>query len=238
MRIQMIAHDVTENATTARISEVAPFVVQSGTYIVTQEGENTTSTVVIKTRTFAVVHVGLAHEYGGAQQWYYFERKPNAPIRRLTASQLSTRRRQQVLEAYRAGKAPSWAKQPFVEKPVKPSKAEKPIRYKAVAVRKDGTFCSIYDGMAYVIGKTLRQKVQADPNGDYYVYRSAEKAETADVPYDSDYRDLPRAILKCEVWGRCEWYGETAWDDQLLKIVPTENTKEAWTYLKPIAVVE
>ena len=124
MRIQMIDPHVTENATTAKMSEIAPYVVQSGTYIVAQEGENmrrnwgcvkTTATVVIKTRTFAVVHVGLVHKYGGDQEWYYFERKPDSPIRSLTASQLSPRRRQQVLEAYRDGKAPSWAKQPFEE---------------------------------------------------------------------------------------------------------------------------
>ena len=236
MRIQMTEQNVTDTATTAKLSEVAPYVPPSGSYIVAQEGENTTTTIIVKTRTFVVIHVGLTHRYTREQQWYYFERKPDGKIRRLTASQLSPQRRNQVLDAYWAGKSPDWAKQPFVEKPATPGKPERKIRYKAVAVLPDETFCSIYDdSVEYVLGKTYRQKGQPDHNGGYYVYRSAEKARDAAVPNNSDNRNLPRAVLKCKVWGRCELYGETEWDGDTE--TPTENTKEAWTYLKPLEVV-
>ena len=249
MRIRMIDHDVSDNATTAKLTEVAPFVVPDGSHIIAQAGENvrrswgcvkTTSTLVIKTRTFAVVHVGLAHKYGGGQQWHYFQRKVGEPIQKLTAAKLSPRRRKQILKAYREGKAPSWAKQPFVEKPKKNGKPERHTRYKKVAICNGGELRSIYDGSAYDIGKTRREAVQADHNGGFYVYQSPEAADRATAfPSDSVFDELSETvILKCEVWGRCEYYGEMVWDEDTFKEVPTENTKEAWTYLKPIEVVQ
>ena len=121
MRIKMIAPQISNHATTANLSEIAPAI--NETTLLLQNGENdrrswgcvkVTSTVVLKTRTFAVIHVGVAHKYHGGQQWYYFEQKSGEPLKRLTARQLSTRRRNQVLDAHRSGKAPNWAKTPFV----------------------------------------------------------------------------------------------------------------------------
>lgn len=243
MRIRMIDPTYSDNATTARMSEIAPEVSDDGTHITAQEGENmrrswgcvkTTSTVVIKTRTFCVVHVGVAHKYGGGQQWYYFERKPDAPIRRLTASKLSARRRKQVLEAFNTGKAPRWAKKPFVETRKKAEPPKRYIRYKAVAVV-DGEYRSIFDDSVYEIGKTRREKVQADHNGGFYVYSRPEYAKNAEVPTKSVNYDAPRAILKCEVWGNHEFYGERIYDPELNKHYYESDSKQAWTYLRPVA---
>ena len=120
MRIKRIAPQISDHATTANMSEIAPAI--NDTTLLLQEGENNrrswgcvkvTSTVVLKTRTFVVVHVGVCHKYRGGQQWYYFEQKPGQPLKRLTARQLSTRRRHQVMDAYIKGHAPSWAKSPL-----------------------------------------------------------------------------------------------------------------------------
>ena len=258
MRIRMDAPHISLSATTANLSEVAPII--EGNTLILQDGENTrrswgcvrvTSTLVLRTRTFAVVHVGVCHKHKGGQQWYYYEQPQGGSLKRVTARQLSTRRRKQVLDAIREGHAPDWAKQPFVELPSPRKETQRHIRYKAVAVV-DGEFRSIYDGSEYALNKTRRQKVEPDHNGGFYVYRSIEMADKADVPSDSENVDAPRAILKCEVWGRCEVYGvdlvyvhadevgdaevvHERWDG--MKGIVNPARKEAWTYCRPVAVV-
>ena len=268
MRIKMIAPRISDNATSANVSEIAP-VIHASTLLL-QEGENNrrswgcvkvTSTIVVKTRTFAAIHIGVCHKHRGGQQWYYYEKPNGKAIRRLTARQLSTRRRNQVLDAFRDGNAPDWADIPFVENPKTNGKPERHIRYKKVAYCDGGELRSIYDGSAYVIGKTRRQAVQSDHGGGFYVYRSPEvAAEQTAFPADSVFDELSETrILKCEVWGRHETYAKTRWvlesdfetydefEDHVIlarrdwcgkvKVAKASEIKEAWTYCKPLEVV-
>ena len=282
MRIRTDAPHIPLTATTASQSQVAPIIKNENNLLILQNGENVrrswgcvkvTSTLVVRTRTFVVVHVGVCHKYGGGQQWYYFEQPAGESLQRRTAPQLSKRRKQQVVDALNAGKAPEWAKAPFSGisfLPIDPDlpkedwtyqyvladkdkkKPQRYIRYKAVAVV-DGEFRSIYDGSEYALNKTRRQKVEPDHNGGFYVYRSAEMAGKVNVPSDSVNVDAPRAILKCEVWGRCEIYGgdlvyvdadevgdaevvHERWDGT--KGIVNPKRKEAWTYCRPVAIIK
>lgn len=103
---------------------------------------------------------------------------------------------------------------------------QKSIKYKKVAIDPDGDLVSVYDGTVYEIGKTLRQACRPDHNGGWYVYETAKDADTAKFPNDSRHLDLflsgDTALLRCEVWGRCESYA---------------SGESAWTYCKPIDVV-
>lgn len=170
-------------------------------------------------------------------------------------------RRNQVLEAYKNGNAPDWAKTPFVENPKTNGKPERHIRYKKVALCEGGDLRSIYDGSAYEIGRTRREAVQAEHGGGFYVYRSPEvAAEQTAFPADSVFDELSTTcILKCEVWGRTETYANGRWvlesdfeaydefEDHVIlarrdwcgevKVAKASEIKEAWTYLKPLEVV-
>lgn len=215
-----------------RSSDIAPEIAEDAKSISVYDGEGlhrswgrafVSSYEVLKTRTFAMVLVGYKHKHGGGQGWYYFERTPDG-ITRRTASQLSTRRRRQVLNTYeQLPSFLSWANRPIesVEKP----KREKPVRrvrFKQVALDTDGTLRSIFDGTEYVIGKTLREASKPEHGGGFYVYDSAEQAEQAVFPRKSRFADLPRTIVQCEVWGRMNVYG---------------NGKQSWTYCKPVEVI-
>ena len=213
-----------------RSSDIAPAVSDDGNAIEIYDGVGLSrgwgrafcsSYTILHTRTFVVVLVGYKHKHNGGQGWYYFE-KNNAVIVRRTANQLSIRRRRQVLEAYDR-LAPSWAKRPFesIQKP-KPSALPRHERFKQVAMDADGTFRSVFDGTEYTLGKTKREAVKPEHRGGFYVYPSPEAASNAEFPNASRFADLPRVLLKCEVWGNSNSYG---------------NGKESFSYLKPLAIV-
>ena len=214
-----------------RSSDVAPAVSDDGKAIEVYDGEGVSrswgrafcaSYTLTHTRTFVVVLVGYKHKHNGGQGYYYFERQKDGSLHRRTASQLSTRRRKQVMDAYDR-LAPSWSKRPFdsVEKP-KRSPAVKQERFKQVAQDVDGALRSIYDGTEYELGKTKREAAKPDHGGGFYVYRSPEEAQAADFPRGSRFKDLPRVILKVQTWGKNHVYG---------------NNKESWSYCKPLTVV-
>ena len=244
MRIQMIDPQIADNATTARISEIAPAI--SETTLLLQEGENNrrswgcvkvTSTVVARTRTFCAVHVGVTHKYRGGQQWYYFEQPAGEPLQRVTANKLSTRRRKQVLEAIREGNAPNWAKRPFTD-PKPHKKPERHTRYKAVCRGADGSLRSLFDNSEYKIGKTRVQAAKPDHNGGFYVRRTPELALNAPLPNSAVNKDTPRIVLKCEVWGKCVVPdADMEFDDTSMQYFPRFDAKEAWTYCKVVEVV-
>ena len=250
MKIRTIAPQIPDNATTARISEIAPVLDTAQNLVLVQEGENNrrswgcvkvTSTVVVRTRTFLAVHVGVVHKYRGGQQWYFYQQPAGAGgnLTRITAAKLTPRRRRQVLEAIEKGKAPGWAKQPFTD-PKPRTSLEKHTRYKAVCIGEDGSLRSLYDDSEYVIGKTRQEAAIADHCGGFYVYVSADAARNAEIPSRSANSDATRVVLKVEVWGRCVKYGSDYLHDPSLghdSPNPNPKQKQAWTYIKPLEVV-
>ena len=245
MRLKMIVPQISDNATTANMTTTAPIL--TGNLLEVQDGENArrrwgcvkvTSTVVVRTRTFTAIHVGVAHKHGGSQGWYYFEQPAGETPKRRTAAQLSSRRRRQVLDAYDAGHAPSWAKLPFSRQPRKSAKPVRRTRYKKVA-RVEGKLVSVYDGSEYTLGKTRRERVEANHGGGFYVYRTPElAAERTAFPDDSIHANAETLVLECEVWGRNEFYGEKEFDDVTMTYFYASDAKEAWTYCRPVSIVE
>jgi hypothetical protein len=133
--------------------------------------------------------------------------------------------------------------------PRTPRPVEVHTRYKIVQVDagEEGrapSYHSLYDpAHTYDLGKTYRQAAKAHHGGGWYV-RALEWHETRwnerDLPYmhtttltaaflagDIHPQGRPPvgtyALLRCEVWGRCVEYA---------------NGKEAWTYCKPVEVVD
>lgn len=248
MRVKKVELQISDNATTANLSEVCPILDSEKNLILIQEGDNNrrswgcvsvTSTIVLKTRTFLVVHVGVSHKYRGGQGWYYYEHHPGKKLERLTASQLSNRRRKQVIDNLHH--APSWAKTPFESVKKERKKPEKVIRFKKV-VRTDHGLRSIFDGSEYIIGKTRVQKARENHKGGFYVYRTAELAkEKTAFPADSVFPDTEgtEVILKCEVWGNCVIDDSNyKWDDATMTYIPSYDAKECWSYIKPVEIIK
>lgn len=106
-----------------------------------------------------------------------------------------------------------------------PARQRRPVqkhqRFKAVVELGDGVFESCFDpDYSYVIGRTSREKVQAEHGGGFYVYPSVALARTAELP---PFAKKPTCIIEVEVWGRTVNY---------------DGGKSAWTYMKPLRVSE
>lgn len=101
--------------------------------------------------------------------------------------------------------------------------------YKAVAVKPDGRYVSIYDGQTeYMIGvQVTRQIPRRDHGGGYYCYRSYEEAKQASVPRESKAADLPRAVLKVRAEGLYCTYGDKLAFATLTPVKIVEEVKNA-----------
>jgi hypothetical protein len=112
---------------------------------------------------------------------------------------------------------------PKLPPPPPPPPPPPAMRYKAVAVRADGTLASIYDdSVTYAVGREMRQTARPDHGGGWYVYRSEFEAAHCHVPKDSDNFFLPRAIIRLACTGRAVYY---------------DNGKMAFSAVTPVAVV-
>jgi len=82
------------------------------------------------------------------------------------------------------------------------------IAYKQLAIDDDGQLFSVYDGSPWEIGVERFDRAMRNHNGGLYVYETAEQAQQAPFPGDSELLNHQRVIVRCRVAGNYCRYGD------------------------------
>ncbi len=229
-------NDYCPDSTYFRLSEVEPEIKRRGriTELHVYSGEGTRrswgrpqtwSTVVVHTRSFAAVHVGISHKHRGTQGWFYYLKinKMTSAWERKTWAQLDDRRRAQVLEAMH--KAPRWAKCPGKLRTERKS-PEIVTGYKCVAVDAGGNLVSCYDRQTrYEVGEKTTEKIwdrERHGAGGLFFFATAEKARRQVPAWDfaKDVRDF--AMIRVRAAGNKAAWGDKQCADSLTTLEVVE----------------
>lgn len=189
-----------------------------------------TSRVVLADDDLIAIHVGFTHKHRGGQFWRYYRPDEDGVWHEQKWKPLPDETKERILAAYQTH-APDWAKVPGkLSKEYGRANFQVQTSYKLVELTDDGRLVNLRDGQTeYILGKRLAERAISEHRGGYYSYPDLDSiwelftsrkmfGKTSSV-YT---RDMTLALLRCEISGHIEYYGNGKW---------------ASTYIRPLEVL-